>query len=434
MNPVTPFPLRKRFLVSNASHPASGDARLNPSPGSIFKIALLLITLLLLARPDSATALGFRVPNQDAAAIARANAFVATADNPSALYYNPAGITQLEGHQVQIGMHNLSVNSRFRSPTGVRAKTKGSFQSVPQLYYTYSPENHPLSYGLGVYVPYGLGIRWEEANPFRSLAVEGKLLYTSINPTVAWKVNDKLSIGGGLTINYAKVDLRQGLVSAAVFDEFRFQGDDMDFGYIAGIRWQPIEKLAFGVKYRSGTTMNLEGDSIHRPISAPERTNLRAPLPQFVVVGVSYRPTPKWNFEVNVDWTDWDALDTLTVDRSVSADLPLAFNWESSFLYHFGITRQLGKGYYASCGYFFSENSTTELSFSPLVPDQNLHVGSLGIGRNGEKWTWAVAGQFITGPARNVNTPAVNPFTGQSPNGDYKFENYSLNFSVGRKF
>ena len=151
-------------------------------------------------------------------------------------------------------------------------------------------------------------------------------------------------------------------------------------------------------------------------------------------MGVSYRPTPKWNFEVNVDWTDWDALDTLTVDRSVSADLPLAFNWESSFLYHFGITRQLGKGYYASCGYFFSENSTTELSFSPLVPDQNLHVGSLGIGRNGEKWTWAVAGQFITGPARNVNTPAVNPFTGQSPNGDYKFENYSLNFSVGRKF
>ncbi|MFT5490745.1 MAG: hypothetical protein ACI8V5_001096, partial [Limisphaerales bacterium] len=74
MNPVTPFPLRKRFLVSNASHPASGDARLNPSLGSIFKIALLLITLLLLARPDSATALGFRVPNQDAAAIARANA------------------------------------------------------------------------------------------------------------------------------------------------------------------------------------------------------------------------------------------------------------------------------------------------------------------------------------------------------------------------
>jgi long-chain fatty acid transport protein len=94
-----------------------------------------IVGLLALA-PPALVALGFRIPNQDAAAIARANAFVATADNPSALYYNPAGITQLEGHQVQFGMHALSVNSTFVSPTGVRSKTKGTFQPVPQLYYT----------------------------------------------------------------------------------------------------------------------------------------------------------------------------------------------------------------------------------------------------------------------------------------------------------
>jgi len=114
--------------------------------------------------PTALMALGFRIPNQDAAAIARANAFVATADNPSALYYNPAGITQLEGHQVQFGMHALSVNSTFVSPTGARSKTKGTFQPVPQLYYTYNPKNHPLAYGIGVYAPYGLAIRWPEAN------------------------------------------------------------------------------------------------------------------------------------------------------------------------------------------------------------------------------------------------------------------------------
>ena len=264
--------------------------------------------------------------------------------------------------------------------------------------------------------------------------LDGKLLYTSVNPTVAWKVNDQLSVAAGLTINYAKAVIRRGLVAGALFDELRFQGDDMDLGYVLGVRWQPLEKLAFGVKYRSATTMNLEGDSYHRPISGREATSLRAPLAQFVVAGVSYRPTPKWNLEVNVDWTDWDSLNTPIVDRSVSADLPFAFNWEPSFLYHFGVTRQLGKGYYTSCGYFFSENSTSDLSFNPVVPDQNLHVGSLGVGRDGEKWTWAVAAQFITGPARQVSTPVVNPFTGQSPNGSYKFENYSLNFSVGRKF
>ncbi len=392
-----------------------------------------IVGLLALA-PPALVALGFRIPNQDAAAIARANAFVATADNPSALYYNPAGITQLEGHQVQGGMHALSVNSTFVSPTGVRSKTKGTFQPVPQLYYTYNPKNHPLAYGIGVYAPYGLAIRWPEANPFRSLAVDGKLLYTSVNPTVAWKVNDQLSLAAGVTINYAKAALRQGLVSGAVFDELRFQGDDTDVGYIAGVRWQPLEKLAFGVKYRSATTMRLEGDSFHRPISGREPTTLTAPLAQFVVAGVSYRPTPKWNLEFNVDWTDWDSLETLIVDRSVSADLPLAFNWEPSLLYHFGVTRHFEKGWYASCGYFYSESSTTDLSFNPVVPDTNLHTGSIGFGRDGEKWTWAVAAQYITGPARNVSTPAVNPFTLQSPNGSYKFENFSLNFSVGLKF
>src|SRR5437867_10184433 len=90
---------------------------------------------------DSVFGLGFRIPNQDAAATARGNAFVATADNPSALYYNPAGITQLEGHNVQIGAHLLSVNSHFEAATGgVEADTKFEVLPVPQLYYVYSPK------------------------------------------------------------------------------------------------------------------------------------------------------------------------------------------------------------------------------------------------------------------------------------------------------
>src|SRR6266852_2746505 len=98
---------------------------------------------------DSVFGLGFRIPNQDAEATARGNAFVATADNPSALYYNPAGITQIEGDEAQVGAHVISVNSHFQSATpGVESDTKFEIQPVPQVYAVYSPKGKPYSFGV----------------------------------------------------------------------------------------------------------------------------------------------------------------------------------------------------------------------------------------------------------------------------------------------
>src|SRR5437870_2183282 len=99
--------------------------------GSGFSSCILLLAALA---PASSYALGFRIPNQDAEATARGNAYVATADNPAALYYNPAGITQLEGITAQYGLHIISVNSDYHSPSGVEAKSRFEIQPVPQFY------------------------------------------------------------------------------------------------------------------------------------------------------------------------------------------------------------------------------------------------------------------------------------------------------------
>src|SRR5689334_18205600 len=98
---------------------------------------LATATLCLLA-PLHAAAVGFRLPNQDPEGIARGNAFAATADNPSAIYYNPAGITQLDGLQVRAGLYFISADTTYKSPTGVKAETDTTFQTVPQFYATYS--------------------------------------------------------------------------------------------------------------------------------------------------------------------------------------------------------------------------------------------------------------------------------------------------------
>src|SRR5262245_21452756 len=103
--------------ISNRSR-AENHARLRPRG---WYISLLLAGLELF--PTALEAVGFRLPNQDPEGIARGNAFAATADNPSAIYYNPAGITQLEGQQIRAGLYLISADTKYTSPSGVKAET-----------------------------------------------------------------------------------------------------------------------------------------------------------------------------------------------------------------------------------------------------------------------------------------------------------------------
>src|SRR2546430_5637528 len=102
------------------------------------------LLLVLACSPTFVHAVGFRLPNQDPDGIARGNAFAATADNASAIYYNPAGITQLEGQQLRIGMYLISANSKFTSDGGAKAHTDPVIQYVPQWYYVRSLTNVPI--------------------------------------------------------------------------------------------------------------------------------------------------------------------------------------------------------------------------------------------------------------------------------------------------
>lgn len=381
--------------------------------------------------PTASFALGFRIPNQDAEATARGNAFVATANNPSAIYYNPAGITQLPGDYFQFGGHLISVNSHYVSPSGAKSDTLFEVQPVPQMFYTHALKDKPFTLGLGIYGTFGLGLEWPQDSGFRTLAVEGRLKYITLNPVVAWKVNDKLSLAIGPTVNYADVKLLQGV--AAPGDFFHFRGHDFDLGFTFGALWQPVEKWSFGVKYNSATCINFSGHSV-TSYSPRTTTTAEASFPQFIVGGISFRPTPRWNIEANVDWTDWETLNTVTFKRTGQSNIDFPFNWRSSFLYHFGVTRYLDNGYYVSAGYFFSENSTSELNFNPIVPDTDLHVGSVGVGHKGKRWDWALSGQIITGPARVVSSSVSTSLIGESANGRYRFFNQAVNFSITYHF
>lgn len=391
---------------------------------------------MLAIAPIQTFGLGLRIPNQDASAIARGNAFAATADNPSAIYYNPAGITQLEGQNIQVGsLFYLGIYGDYKSPSGQHVDNDAEVLSVPNVYYTFSPKESPLSFGLGVYEPFGFSVKWPNDAPFRTAGTEGKLAYVTINPVVALKVHRTLSIAAGPTFNYGDIELKRGLIPSANVvpgDQFKFDGNNWSYGYTVGALWQPVEQWSFGLSYRSASTVKFEGTAsispaflAPPPLSASSDTSTKLKFPQIIIGGVSYRPNTNWNVEVNVDWADWNSVDTLVIAPYASEKL----DWNSSFMYEAGVTRSFANNYYASLGFFYSEASTSGNYFTPLVPDTDLYIGSFGGGYKGEHWNWALAFQIIAGDWRSAQNQ-TNP----SVDGRYKLFTPTLAFSVGYHF
>jgi len=393
----------------------------------------------------------FDLPDQDAFVIARGMAFVATADNPSAIYYNPAGITQLEGHNVRGGVYGLNLQPKYTSPAGNGSRNEKDLHAIPQLFYTYSPSENPFSFGLGLYSPFGLSSAWPDDSGFRTVATEGRLSYFTVNPVVAWKISPQLSIAAGLTVNYADMDLRQGLVwPTQPFDGFQIKGDGWDVGYNLGLLWQVHEKVSIGATFRSTTTVNLEGHAEYfndvaipgiLPAFPKQRVGAQAdfPFPLKAIVGVSYRPTPKWNFEFDTDFTGWNRVGTVIVHQETAfppllpQDLPLNFKWESSCYYEFGVTHYLNDRWSVSAGYIFNENSVPDKTYSPLVGDLDRHFFSIGTGFKGERLDFDVAYQFGYGPERTVSGSALSG-AGQSADGRYEFLSHAIALSFSWHF
>ncbi len=417
------------------------------SVGRPLVVAVAMTMAALFISGGQASADGFRLPFQDPEAVARGNAFVATADNPSAIAYNPAGITQLEGNNASFGLYAISTDDKFEAPSGATAATKQAFVAAPQIFFAKTLTNYPLSIGVGVYVPYGLSIDF--GNPsFRNVAQNGSLLYATVEPVLAWKVTPELSIGGGPTINYSKVQVNQGVFADP--DRLRIVGDDYALGFTAGVRWQPLTNWAFGLNYHSATSMDYKGHSTVSGTSAslgpfgfdgsnPASAALH--FPQFVCVGVSYRPTEKWNLEVDVDWTDWDSVDTFGVNGNLGksgTQIPsLVLNYHSSFLYEFGATRYLPKGWYVSTGFMYSENSTPDANLNPLIPDSDLYLFNAGFGHHGVHWGWALSYTLALNPSRTVSGSSydrTSSYPNTSVDGTYRTLNNAVDVAVSYKF
>jgi long-chain fatty acid transport protein len=421
-------------------------------------LKFLLVILFAGISIGNAHANGLGLPDQDAFATARGEAFVATADNPSAIYYNPAGITQLTNSNFRGGIYGVYYEPTYRPPNtaanaGHTYYSSDNFAAIPQFFYTYSAKGAPFSFGLGVYAPYGGSMKWPQDTGFRSVAVSSSLKYITINPVMAVKLSPSLSVGAGVMVNYAMLDLHQGLRRFAQngTNFFNFSGDGWSAGFNAGIRWQPYSKISFGATFRSSANLNFQGNTRFElepgvyPTPAHRSAEANFTFPMTTVFGVSYRPTPKWNLEIDANYTDWSSFDSTTIQQSPPAvknpfhqNIPVHLDWQSSWMYEFGVTRYFDNGWHASAGYVFNENSVPDKFYTPFAADMDRDFFSIGVGHDGKNFDFDLAYQFGYGPTHTVtgSAPSSTPgqFAGESADGKYGFTSSALFLTVGMHF
>ena len=366
-----------------------------------------------------------RIAYIDAFATARGNAFTATADNPSAIFYNGAGLTQIEGTQIHGNLFTVSLNYSSKSN---RAKDylDDKWQAVPSLFVSHHIANSPLTVGFGVYSPFGLGAKWSSGADIvldPRVPYEADLVYSKYHVVVAWKTTDELSLSSGLSYDYTDIQVKSNALE--------YEGNDNTLGFSIAALWQPSPQHSFGLNYQAKTEVTYDGTSTIVNIGK-YKSKSDLTYPESIIFGYSFRPNQKWNIEFNVDWTNWDRVDDLVIKGlpSVLGAAPsYELKWNSSFIWELGATHYLKDGWIISAGYTFIENAVPEKTLLPIVPDSDRHAFSIGFGRDHGKMYWQVTCQYIYGIDRKIGNNVY-----ESVNGDYELDSYGAAFSVGYQF
>jgi long-chain fatty acid transport protein len=405
-------------------------------------LVIIAVGLSLFGITRHADALGFRTPQQGAKSAGMGGAFVATADDPAAIWYNPAGLTQLEGLHFYHGAYNTLIQTDVALASGATAKTKDRIASLPQLYLVSDLNTKKWRVGFGVNMPFGEKIEWGNNVQFRTAVTDAELRVLNFNPCVAYQITPNLSVGAGFDYYLSDTEQERGLAPFAFFggvDKFRFEGNGGGAGYNFGALWRINDQHSLGLSYRSKIQVNYEGEvkltapPTFVPVTAPAEVGIN--FPQIIMVGYAFRPTPQLLLEVGVDWTGWEQLNSFDLRSPlISNSSPL--HWESSFIYEFGGEYKLNDAWAVRAGYIFSENSVPDATFSPVLPDSDRHVVTLGLGYVRKDWTFNFAYQYAFTPDRVVTGTsfAFPPFPPTSANGSYNTDVHGLTFSASKKF
>ncbi len=357
---------------------------------------------------------GLQITEQSVTGLGRAFAGGSLAnDDVSAVYYNPADMMLSSGTQAQAGMTFIGIKmeadntgSTTRLPANlgnvltqpgtvpvfVTLPSRGGNDDggtnnlVPNGYFVMDI-NDRMRFGLGVTAPFAVSTEYSRDWVGRYHAVKSELLTVDINPSIAYRINDNFSIGGGVSAQYADATLTQALfnpLSAFVKDGYaEVKADGWAFGYNLGVLWEFDPATRISLSYRSRINHSVDGDRTITDYIPSRNGTVSATadvtLPDWLGLAVYKRFNDRWAVMGGARWTHWSVFDKLQIDFADGTQSLTQENWNDSWAFNIGVSYDYNPEWTFRAGYVYDQTPVPSAEYTtPRIPDANRNAVGLG--------------------------------------------------------
>jgi len=434
------------------------------------KSTVFFLIAFLLALNSLSLANGLNLNSLGSRALAMGGAFVGLADDYSTIFWNPAGMTHFSTRYfgfygtdvIPSGTYKLQVPTQIGLVTVVDAKTETKHYLSGLAAY-YHPINESLVAAIGVYVPSGLGAAWDGAD-FAAISHnvayqwESRVGLITLAPGLGYKINDMVSVGATLNINYGMFSLKThaGTVEPpqvpAELDLGQYD-EDLDgwgFGATFGLLVKPNEVFSVGMTVRTPTKINFSGESTISNLDLlgfKEKSDSERSVtwPWWVAVGGAFRPMEGLILTGDLQWTRWSMIkeiETRYIDpywnlfMTASGRDVQPMRWKDALQVRFGTEYRYWENVALRCGYYYDPTPAPEKTLNVLLPSYTFNVFTLGLGYNLNGLVIDFGLEMLLGKEREVNFAKVqiDPEWESAQPGVYKMKIFVPNISISYRF
>lgn len=364
------------------------------------KHALLTASLLLPAA--MAFSAGYQLNLQGLRQLAMGGGGTAMAWDASTLFYNPGGLSRLEGFQAYGSIQFIMPRVQYLNQTnGVTARTENQTFTPFNVYAGGTIKGvNGLGFGVGVYTPFGSGTKWDNNWTGRYVTQSIYLQAIFVQPTISYKINENISIGAGYVWATGHTEIARAIpvqgtgvsngtvlqILGANDGKAELSGDAKGMGYNVGISFKASDRLHFGVSYRSRVDMHVkDGEAKFSNVPSTLAANFpntsfdaTLPLPEVLSVGAAWKPLEHLTIQADFNFTGWKAYDSLAFNYGA----PVNGSSRSSVarLYQNRLASRLGAHYQATnslaimVGGAYDPTPVRDGYVSPDLPDANRLV------------------------------------------------------------
>ena len=354
------------------------------------RIRLIALALMGGLTLTQARAAGFALLEQNASGIGNAMAgSAAVADDASTVFANPAGLTQLSGIQMVGAAHAISVNSNFSGTgsgnlPGVSVGTQnggnaGSVEVVGSLYLSV-PLGERLAFGVGINTPFGLKTEYDDNWLGRFQGIKTDLKTINLNPSLAYRFSDAVSVGFGIDFQRVEVELTNAtFLGVGVEGRQKLKADDNGLGWNIGALFHLGSDMQAGIAYRSRIKYTLTGDvttvtTAGTTVGAGTfPTKAAITFPDMVTWSIVQKYSESWDLLGDLQWTHWglvDHVDVMDTNSSARRD-QLVFNFHNTWRVAMGVNYRADEKWTVKGGVAFDRSPVDNANRTIRLPDTN---------------------------------------------------------------